>query len=377
MTEVKIIGIVGGGQLGRMLTQAAKPLGFDVVVLDSAENGPAVQAGAKLLNGGLKDSDAIAHLGEMCDVVTIEIEHIDVEALEVIETAGTPVHPSPTTIRMIQDKFKQKEFLQEHGIAVAESVEITDNESAFTALESFGGQMLLKTRHGAYDGRGNAKVTSPEELNAALLLFTDQKLYAERLVPFTKELAVMVARDIHGAIKTYPVTETIHERNICIETLSPAPIDTKIHKHATELATKTGELLQGAGVFGIEMFLTADGTILVNEIAPRVHNSGHYTMDACKTSQFEQHIRAITGMELGSVEMITPASSMINILGERAGPVDIQGLDEVTSMPQTFVHLYGKSPTKIDRKMGHVNVIGETLEQTTAIAIKARSRFSI
>jgi len=375
--NIKTIGIVGGGQLGKMLTDAAKPLGLDVIVLDTAENGPAVQAGARLYRGGLKDAAAIKQLGELCDVVTIEIEHIDVDALAAVEATGTPVHTSPATIHMIQDKFKQKEFLQDNGIATAESVEIIDNESAHKILEDFGGQMLLKTRHGAYDGRGNAKVTSSEELDQALAQFSSQKLYAERLVPFVKELAVMVARDIHGMIKTYPVTETIHDRNICIQTLTPAPVGTDILTRATELAIQTGQLLRGAGMFGIEMFLTADGTILVNEIAPRVHNSGHYTMDACETSQFEQHIRAITGMELGSVEMITPASTMINILGERDGPVDIQGLDEVTSMPQTFVHLYGKSPTKIDRKMGHINVIGETLEQTTATAINARSRFSI
>ena len=375
--NTKTVGIVGGGQLGKMLTDAALPLGFDVVVVDPGEHCPATQAGATQIVGNITDESAIRQLGEQSDFLTIEIEHIDVSVLEDIERAGTTVNPSPATIRMIQDKYLQKKFLDESGIPVGAYVEIINESSAKRALDAFGGTMMLKARHGAYDGRGNKLVASASGIGSALDYFNGAQLYAEKIVKFKKELAVMIARDFDGNTTAYPIVETVHQRSICIEVHAPAPIDDSISRRARDVALQVAEHLRGAGVFGIEMFLTEENDILVNEIAPRVHNSGHYTMDACETSQFEQHIRAITDMELGSVEMITPASSMINILGERDGPVDIQGLDEVTSMPQTFVHLYGKSPTKIDRKMGHINVIGETLEQTTATATNARSRFSI
>ena len=374
---VKTIGIVGGGQLGRMLTLAAKPLGFDVIVLDSDENCPAAQVGANVIIGELQDPTAIAKLGDVAGVVTIEIEHIDVAALEAIEANGTPVHPSPATIRMIQDKFAQKMFLKSHGIAVAESIDIPDSDTAYRTLKSFGGAMLLKTKHGAYDGRGNAKVSSSSELEEALKQFEHAELYAEKLVDFTKELAVMVSRDIDGTVRLFPITETIHERNICIETLTPAPVTEEIKIEAQELALKTAELLQGAGVFGIEMFLTSDGDVLVNEIAPRVHNSGHYTMNACITSQFEQHIRAVAGLPLGSTAMTSPAVVMHNVLGERNGDTHLYGLENALNNPGASVHLYGKSPTKIDRKMGHINVVSETLEQARNTARTARGDISL
>lgn len=371
------IGIVGGGQLGRMLTLAAKPLGFEVVVLDPSKNCPAVQVGASRVDGNLYDETALKQLAESADVITIEIEHLNASALAQIEQAGTPVHPSPATIELIQDKYLQKVRLREHGIAIAEFVEITDEESALIALERFGGSMILKTRHGAYDGRGNAKVASEDELRSALEQFEGNALYAEKLVPFTKELAVMVARDTYGAIATYPVTETIHERNICIETLTPAQVDVAVTEKAEMLARSVAGLLEGAGVFGIEMFLTETGDVLVNEIAPRVHNSGHYTMNACVTSQFEQHIRAVTGLPLGSTKLLTPAAVMHNILGERDGDTEVAGLDEALATPNISVHLYGKSPTKVDRKMGHINATAETLDMARDAAQTARKMLDI
>jgi phosphoribosylaminoimidazole carboxylase PurK protein len=220
-------------------------------------------------------------------------------------------------------------------------------------------------------------VASPEELNAALSIFEGKDLYAERVVPFIKELAVVLAKDENGQVVTYPVVETIHQRNICVEVLMPAPVDEAATAKARQVALDVAQHLEGAGVFAIEMFLTADGDVLVNEIAPRVHNSGHVTIEACETSQFEQHIRAVTGLPLGPTTMKVPAAVMVNILGERDGPTEVRGVEEAEAIPGVTVHLYGKSPTKIDRKMGHITSVGDTLEEAKEKAEKARSLISI
>jgi 5-(carboxyamino)imidazole ribonucleotide synthase len=362
------IGIVGGGQLGRMLTLAAVPLGFAVVVVDPEDRCPAQQAGAQQIVADLHDRVALAELGRRADHVTIEIEHVDAAALAGLAERGTAVNPAPSTIAVLQDKLRQKTLLQEHGIAVAPFWDIPSIDDARARLAS-DGPLILKTRRGGFDGRGNAVVRDVDELEAAWARFDGAALYAEALVDFTMELAVMVAIDGRGDHELYPVVQTINERSICLEVHAPAPIDEQTNRRAVACAQGAAAHLEGAGVYGIEMFVTRDGDVLINEIAPRVHNSGHYTMDACITSQFEQHIRAITGLPLGSTAMHGPAAAMINILGERDGPTKVQGLGTVLSHPRTKVHLYGKSPTKIDRKMGHINV---TAESVTAAAEAAR-----
>ena len=375
--QYKVIGIVGGGQLGRMLTEAALPLGFQVVVVDPGDNCPAAQVGAKQIVADLHDEAALHQLAEQADIITIEIEHVDAKLLGEIAALGKPVQPSPDTIAMIQDKFRQKQFLAKAGIPLADFAEITDEASAKKALEDFGGKMLIKTRLGAYDGRGNMIVSSADQISQAFVQFKDQKLYAEKFVPFQKELAVMVARSTSGETAVYPVVETIQERNICVEVLAPAQIDKSLYDEAERVALSVVQHLAGAGVFGIEMFLTDQDKILVNEIAPRVHNSGHYTIEACATSQFEQHIRAITGLPLGPTTLIVPAAVMVNILGERDGPTDIKGLAEASALPGVTIHLYGKSPTKTDRKMGHLTATGDSLEQAREQARRARQLINV
>lgn len=207
--------------------------------------------------------------------------------------------------------------------------------------------------------------------------FGNQPLYAERFVPFQKELAIMVARSKSGDIATYPVVETIHKNNILHTVLAPAPIDQKAYKQAEELGRATMQHLEGSGVFGIEMFLTESGEVMVNEIAPRVHNSGHYTIKACMTSQFEQHIRAVTGLPLGETDMMVPAAVMVNILGERQGVATLTGLSEALKIPNTAVYIYGKEQTKPERKMGHITVLANTLEEAQRNAKLARSLISI
>jgi 5-(carboxyamino)imidazole ribonucleotide synthase len=377
MNEQETIGIVGGGQLGRMLTLAALPLGFKVVVINPSSGSPASQVGAEEIVADLYDTAALKSLADLSDHMTIEIEHLDAGTLDTLATQGSQVNPAPKTIKLIQDKFLQKQFLKSAGIPVASFVEIIDEKSARKALKDFGGKMLLKTRHGAYDGRGNMLISKTADIDKAFKLFKDRQLYAEAYIPFKKELAVMVARNTSGDVAAYPIVETIHERNICVEVLAPAPIQEQTRKKAERIALKVARLLEGAGTFGIEMFLTEKDEVLVNEIAPRVHNSGHYTMEANRTSQFEQHIRAVTGLPLGDTSMIVPAAVMINVLGDRDGPTVAEGLNDALMIPGVSVHLYGKSPTKVDRKMGHITATGVTIEEARERARRARQHLSI
>ncbi len=377
MSAQKTIGIVGGGQLGRMLTQAAIPLGFKVIVIDAGENCPAKQVGAEQIVAPLYDPVAIKELGERADFITVEIEHFDTSALAEVEASGVPVNPRPSTVQLIQDKYEQKVFLNKHDIPLARFARIENLRQAKRVLNEFGGNMFLKARTGAYDGRGNAHITSEELLEEAFEKFGDTPLYAEVSIEFDKELAVMVARNGYGDVVAYPVTQTIHERSICLETITPAQESTAVINEALRVAKEAVGKLEGAGMFGVEMFLTKDGDVMINEIAPRVHNSGHYTMDACVTGQFEQHIRAITGLPLGDTSLLKPAASMINILGERDGELQLSGVSEALKHDGTYVHIYGKSPTKVDRKMGHINVIGDTVEETQTAARRARARIDI
>lgn len=375
MSKIKTVGIVSGGQLGRMLTERAIELGFKVIVLDPTPNCPAAQAGAEQLVGSWKDSKLIGEIIEKSDFFTIEIEHIDTDILK--KYAQKNINPAPKTIKLIQNKFLQKKFLAENNIPTAEFEEASNLEDARKIFERFSRKAILKSKKDAYDGRGNRFISTEEELIQAFEEFSDKEIYIERIVNFQKELAVMVAKDMSGKILSYPVVQTVHERNICTEVYAPAQIDGAIAAKAKMLAEKVVDKLEGAGVFGVEMFLDSNDRLLINEIAPRVHNSGHYTMDGCKTSQFEQHIRAVTGMELGPTDMKYSAVAMINILGERDGPVDLSGVEKAESIEGVNVYIYGKSPTKIDRKMGHINAASGTMEEAIANARKARSLINI
>lgn len=379
------IGIVGGGQLGRMLAFEAKKLGFIVTVIDPTVQSPAGQVSDHQIVADVKDEKAIRQLASQSDYLTFEIELANSEVLGELAKKGVIVNPSAKTLSIIKDKFKQKQFLKKSGIPVAKFAEVNAAANAIanarkdilTAAEKFGLPLLLKARMDAYDGRGNVLIKKAGDIDPALEKLVGRDLYVEQYVPFIKELAVMVARNTKGAILTYPVVQTIHKNNICHLVLAPAPVDQSIQRKAQNLAKKVMQQLKGAGVFGIEMFLTKDGKVLVNEIAPRVHNSGHYTMEACVTSQFEQHIRAITGLPLGSTTMLTPAAVMINILGERLGQVEVKHLEKTLALANTFVHVYGKKETKPDRKMGHITVIDSSLNRAIRKAKLARKLLTI
>ncbi|MCG1010981.1 5-(carboxyamino)imidazole ribonucleotide synthase [Tepidanaerobacter sp. GT38] len=353
------IGIIGGGQLGKMLAQAAKKLNFHVSVLDPTPQCPAYSLVDNQIVAGFYDDDKIRELVENSDITTFEIEHISTKVLKQLQDMGHKIYPSPEVLEIIQDKAKQKQMLDKHGIPTARWT-LVEGNIAETARK-FGMPTVQKARKGGYDGRGVFVIRSPKDIEHALQC----ESFLEELVPVEKELAVMVARSINGEIKCYPVVEmTFDSRaNICDDTVAPARIEENIKKEAEDLAIRCVKALDGVGIFGVEMFLTKDKRVLVNEIAPRPHNSGHYTIEACVTSQFEQHLRAITGLPLGSTELIMPAV-MVNLLGAEGyqGKPYFEGVNEILKIPGVSLHIYGKKETKPFRKMGHVTIVDKRLE---------------
>ena len=352
----KILGIIGGGQLGMMLTEAAQNMKKEiskVIVLDPTENCPAAKVGAEQIVADFKDEESIKKLSELSDIITYEIESGNSYVLKKLET-NTEINPSPETLRIIQDKFLQKQFLQENGIAVAEFEKVENREELEKMIEKLGLPLLLKTRRDAYDGRGNYKINSKNDIDDALDLFVGKTLMVEKFVDFQKEVSVIAARNTRGEISTYPVVENLHENNILRMTIAPGRVSEKVRKEAEDVAHKTMEVLHGAGVFGIEMFVTQDEKILINEIAPRVHNSGHHTLQSSNISQFELHLRAILGMELGDTSIKSP-TIMYNILGPHTfkGEYNVLHREE----ENIFLKMYGKLESKPQRKIGHINIV--------------------
>lgn len=361
----KILGIIGGGQLGMMIAEAAKNMTEEIekiIVLDPTENCPAAQVGAEQIVSDFKDKDAIVELSEKSDIITYEIESGDSDVLKSVER-NAEINPSPETLRVIQDKFLQKTFLKENNIPVPDFIQINSIEDVKKGIEGYGLPVLLKARRDAYDGRGNYKIDTTEDIQKAYDYFNGQKLMLERFVPFKMEVSVIASRNTKGQIKTYPLVENIHEENILRETIAPARVSEQIIKNAEEISEKTMTVLKGAGVFGIEMFVTQDDQIVINEIAPRVHNSGHHSLQSSETSQFEQHLRAILGLELGSTKLVHN-TIMYNILGNKSFQGEYRPLkldDE-----NLYLKMYGKKVSKPLRKLGHFNLVGkdgETIDQ--------------
>ena len=352
----KILGIIGGGQLGMMLTEAAKNMPLDiskVIVLDPTKNCPAAKVGAEQIIADFKDESSIRELAERSDIITYEIESGNSAVLKKLEST-CEINPSPETLSIIQNKLTQKKFLNKNNIPVAKFTEISSSDELQAKIDEFGFPVLLKTRKDAYDGRGNFKINSQEQISVALKAFEGKSLMVEEFIDFKMEVSVIAARSTSGEIQTFPVVENIHEDNILKMTIAPARIDDEVSKMAEEIAYKTMQVLHGAGVFGIEMFDTNNNQLLINEIAPRVHNSGHHTLQSSKTSQFEQHLRAILGMKLGSTELLHP-TIMYNILGSK----DFTGKYKKPSLAITnsFLKMYGKLESKPKRKIGHVNLV--------------------
>jgi 5-(carboxyamino)imidazole ribonucleotide synthase len=350
----KRLGIIGGGQLGMMITEAAQNLSdeiSEITVLDPTENCPAAQAGAKQIVGDFKDELAILKLAEQSDIITYEIESGNTDVLSKLKAE---IEPSPSTLGIIQDKFSQKTFLSENELPVSQFYEITSLDDLREKINELGLPVLLKSRRDAYDGRGNFKIASENEIEKAYQHFDGKSLMVEKFVDFKMEVSVIAIRNTKGKIATYPLVENIHEDNILKMTIAPARVSDDVISDAGEIAKKTMEVLKGAGVFGIEMFIDQDDEILINEIAPRVHNSGHHTLQSCKTSQFEQHLRAILGLELGSTDLVHK-TVMCNILG----PDGFEGKYKPVQLENdgAYLKMYGKDISKPQRKLGHFNVV--------------------
>ncbi|PIA33050.1 hypothetical protein AQUCO_04200062v1 [Aquilegia coerulea] len=367
-----IVGVLGGGQLGRMLCQAASQMAIKVVILDPLESCPASALCYQHVVGSFDDSATVQNFAKRCGVLTVEIEHVDVATLEKLEQQGVDCHPKASTIRIIQDKYLQKAHFSKHGIPLPDFVEIDNFDSAKRAGDLFGYPLMIKSKRLAYDGRGNAVANNEEEISSSVAALGGygRGLYVEKWAPFVKELAVIVARGRDNSISCYPVVETIHSDNICHIVKAPADVPWKIRNLATDVAKKAVKSLDGAGVFAVELFLTKDDQILLNEVAPRPHNSGHHTIESCFTSQYEQHLRAVIGLPLGDSSMKTPAAIMYNILGEEEGELGFnlahQLIKKALNISGASVHWYDKPEMRKQRKMGHVTIVGSSMGMVEA-----------
>ena len=373
-----------------MLAQEAVKMGVRLRVLDpTTADGdgetpgcPAAAVAQQTLGSFSNPDDVAAFAASGVDILTVEIEHVDADALEKVAAAsGVDVEPTPATLRLIQDKFGQKRHFADAGVAVADHAAVPDLDAAVAVGERFGYPFMLKARRGAYDGKGNAVVVSRADVEAAarsLGGFETGNLYAERWAPFVKELAVMVARSRSGEVLPFPVVETVHRDSICWVTEAPADVSPRTREAAAAAAAAAIAALDGAGVFGVEMFLLPDGSLLLNEVAPRPHNSGHYTIEGCVTSQFEQHLRAVLGWPLGDPSLRGSGAGsvggesaiMLNILGAADGDAGVVQAHETMARayatPGASVHWYGKDGVAKGRKVGHVTILGRSRAEARA-----------
>ncbi len=378
------IGIIGGGQLGKMLAMDAKRLGLKVNILDPSYDCPASSIADEHIVTGFNDRQGIIRLAEMSNVLTYEIELAEADVLKELEDKGYKVRHPSYVVKVTQDKYMQKFILSKHGIPTARFMLIDGNLSDVSSL---GYPLVIKVRKGGYDGRGNIVIRSKEDLESLRLKEFIRRysskdnigFYAEEYVNFVKEISVIVARAYDGSSVAYPVAENIHDDGILDTSIVPARIDEHTYNKAREIARDVIDAFNGIGVFGVEMFLTSDGSIMVNEIAPRVHNSGHYTIEACNVSQFEEHIRAIMDMPLVEPRMICNSAVMVNILGNDAvnGKYALSNIDALLSIDGLRLHIYGKSTNKGRRKLGHMTILSNSREDAIAKAMYARSLLKI
>lgn len=357
-----VIGILGGGQLARMSLLAAQRIGFDVAILEKQKNSPAGQLTKHEFIGWIDDDNVLKNFAEACDIVTLENEFIDSSFLKKIEAAGKVVSPSSKTIGLIQDKLIQKQTMKKNGLPVPNFLDVNSTSSYSGIKQKLGGKFLLKSRKMGYDGYGNFSVANEKDFSDGIgkLASRNSNLMAEEFVSFKKELAIMVARTKNETC-VYPVVETIQENHICKIVIAPANISAVKIKEAREIAIGAVEAVSGYGIFGIEFFLTGENKILINEMAPRPHNSGHYTIDACVASQFENHIRAALNLPLGSTAMKQKYAAMINLLGKRNGVGVVQNYSAAFEEKNFHLHVYNKPESRIGRKMGHVTMTGNNL----------------
>jgi 5-(carboxyamino)imidazole ribonucleotide synthase len=371
------LGIIGGGQLARMTAMSALQLGCNVVVLERNPYSPAATLATHSLVGDWNTVEALLGLASQVDVITLENEFVDANHLRALEDAGHTVWPNSQTLALVQDKFTQKQTLQAAGLPIPRMCATDEPRDLERAISQLGLPLVLKARRNAYDGKGNATIRTRDDIAAAWEKLggnAGNPLYAEEFCDFTSELAVIITRGRNGESAIYPVVETVQENHICHLVRAPAAVSPEVANRAAEVARRAVETVGAVGSFGVEMFLTRGGEIVVNELAPRVHNSGHYTIEACACSQFENHVRAVLGLPLGSTRMVAPAAAMVNLLGNIHAAGRAGGLDQALAVPGAHLHLYGKAMSGEGRKMGHVTALGETLAEAEQAAVECASK---
>ena len=366
---IRTIGILGGGQLGRMLTLEAKRMGLRVVTLEPFPNSPTGQVADEEIVAAYDDLRAIGELGARSDVVTYEFENIPLESVLALEADRRIVHPGSRALRITQERILEKTFVRECGLATAEFVPVRSREELDLAASEIGFPGVLKTTLGGYDGKGQWVVHGPADVARAWSEAKGRALIWERLIAFERELSIIAARNEHGEIVAFPTSENQHDHGVLATTIVPARIDPAIAERARRAAVTIAERLAIVGTFCVEFFQRGD-ELLVNEIAPRVHNSGHYSLDATQISQYELHVRAICGLPLVEPRLFRPAV-MVNILGAGAGDT-LGGLDVLLRERDLKLHLYGKAHAALRRKMGHFTVLGETVDDALAKAERGR-----
>lgn len=357
------LGIIAGGQLGKMLIQEASKWDISTYVLDEDEECPAASVATQFIKGGYQDYDAVYRFGKLVDLLTFEIEAINVDALKRLKAEGVRILPDPGILELVQDKGLQKEFYEAHEIPTSRFKLYESAEAIRREVEEGGVSLPLvqKLRKGGYDGRGVAVITRPDELDRLL----PGASVVEEKVEIAKELSVIVARNGDGEVRAYPVVEMLFDpqANLADTIRCPASIPAKAAEQATEYARRIINLLEMEGLLAVEFFIDVHGEVLVNEMAPRPHNSGHHTIESVVTSQFEQHLRSILNLPLGDTGILLP-SVMVNIVGDEGyhGPVFYEGLQEILGIDGANIHLYGKKLTRPFRKMGHITLLAETME---------------
>ncbi|WP_245590532.1 5-(carboxyamino)imidazole ribonucleotide synthase [Aneurinibacillus terranovensis] len=361
------IGILGGGQLGRMIALAGREMGYRFATLDPVEDAPSAQVSDRQITAVYTDEAGVRELARISDVITYEFENVDARVAAVLEEEAF-VPQGSELLRMTQNRIREKSTLASHGIPVAPFRIISSEQEAEQAIDELGLPAVMKTATGGYDGKGQRVIRRAEEAATAFIALQEfqTEIIIEQFIPFTKEISVIAARSLSGEIRTFPAAENIHKENILHLSIVPARISSFLAEKAADLAETIADKLDVTGLIAVEMFVTKNEELVVNELAPRPHNSGHYTMDACVTSQFEQHVRAICNLPLGSTRLLTPVV-MVNILGEHLDPL----MEQVANLPDSVkLHLYGKKESKPKRKMGHLNVAAESVDDALKIIDK-------
>lgn len=375
------IGVIGGGQLAWMMAIAAKHLNIELTVQASSPDDSAVTVADRVIYGKVDDASATAKLAEHCQVITFENEFVDLVALQkLIDGTGERrllFLPKLATLAISVDKLNQRQHFREHHIPTPEFYSVETELELLEAAEKLSYPLVLKARRHGYDGKGTWVIADEIELRSAWESMHQAPAIAEAFIPFERELAVIAARSESGEITIYPVVETLQTNQVCRRTIAPARVNSTISKKVETIAQKIVTTLDAIGIFGIEFFLTAEGEVSVNEIAPRTHNSGHYTIEGCQTSQFDQLLRVVSGMQLGSVSMVAPVAVMVNLLGfEKTLGVDADYLEKrkvIASFPNTHIHWYGKKSSSVGRKLGHVTILSETHDMAIDISDRIES----